>query len=188
MMGVINLKIGEYILSNIQLQKAFDLGYEPKIQLERRLAYNYYILQQQDRMIAQLDSIVANLDFEKEDLYLDLYYNIINGKYETAMKFLETGNKKFPDDENIYGYYWWIFKEKWDLGSAIQYIEMWLDKNATNPFLLLNLWFAYKEKWILIKAKIYFNKVIKESPNSEFAKQAQTELDWMQDTSLWEGK
>ncbi len=178
MMGVINLKIWEYILSNIQLIKASELWYEPKIQLKRRLAYNYYILQQQDRMLSELHSIITETDsFEQEDLYLALYYHIIHNQLDIAIKIAEIGNRQFPDDANIYGYYGWIFKEKWDIVSAEQYIQIWLDKDPLNIFLLLNMGYIYKEKWVTEKALIYFNKVIKEAPKSEFARQAQGVLE-----------
>lgn len=181
MMGVINLKIWEFVLSNIQLQKASDLWYTPSIQVKRHLAYNYYILQQQDRLLQELKDIVENeKDFEKEDLYLALYYHIINNQLEDAVQIAEIGNKKFPNDANIYGYYGWIFKEKWDLDSALQYTLMGIDNDAQNPFLLLNLGYVYEGKGIIIKAKINFNKVIKEAPTSEFAKQAEAELEKIQ--------
>lgn len=180
MMGVINLKLGEFVLSNIQFTKADGLWYTPKIQVERYLAYNYYILQQQDRLLAELASIITNQsDFTKEDLYLALYYHLINNQIDTATTLIEIGNKKFPDDVNMYWYYGWIFKEKWDLDSAIQYLATGLNQDPGNAFLLLNLWLTYKEKWDTAKEKVYLNKVLKEAPNSEFANQSKTELDSM---------
>lgn len=57
---------------------------------------------------------------------------------------------------------------------------MGIDNDAQNPFLLLNLGYVYEGKGIIIKAKINFNKVIKEAPTSEFAKQAEAELEKIQ--------
>jgi tetratricopeptide (TPR) repeat protein len=86
LMGVINMKLQEYILSNIQFNKAYELGFKEKLVVKRQIIFNLSILEQTERMLSELASIINNFDnYQKIDLYLAIYYHIIYDKTETAL-------------------------------------------------------------------------------------------------------
>jgi|GEM_PF-1340968 len=87
MMGVINLKLNEYILSNIFLNRAIELDYKPSINVKRRLIYNYFELGAMEKMLKEFESLVKNeKEIEKEDIYLAIYYHIVYNKKDIALE------------------------------------------------------------------------------------------------------
>lgn len=177
LLWVINLKLHEYILSNILLNKALELWYTPSINVHRRLAFNYEILSQDERMLGELKTIVEKeKDFEKEDAYLAIYYHIIDNKIPTALELVKFALQKFPDDANIYGYMGWIYRDMKDFEKAKQSLEKGFTLDKNNPLLHLNMWYIFLEMWDTENAKIYFQKTVELDTNGDFWKQAQEQL------------
>lgn len=184
-MGVIQYYMREFILSNIFLKKAEDLGYEPKINIKRRMIYNYYELEQTEKVLSELRSLVFDQkEYTESDLYLAIYYHIINEKLDTALEIANYWLKKFPKNWEIYGYIGLIHREKWDIDTALTNMQKWLELNPQSPFILLNLGQIYVQKWENTKSIIYFKKAVKLDKGWEFWKQANIELEGLK-SSTW---
>lgn len=184
-MGVIQYHMREFILSNIFLNKALELGYEPKINIKRRMIYNYFELEQTDKMLSELRSLIYDeKEYTEKDLYLSIYYHIIYEKIDIALEVAEYWLKKFKDNWEIYGYIGLIYKEKGDLVIAEEKLKKWLELSTQSPFILLNLGQLYVAKWEKQKSIIYFKKAIKNDKWWEFGKQATLELEAVM-SSTW---
>lgn len=177
-MGVIQYHLREFILSNIFLNKALDLGYEPKINIKRRMIYNYFELEQTEKMLSELRSLVYDeKEYTEKDLYLSIYYHIIHEKIDIALEIAEYWLQKFKDNWEIYGYIGLIYKEKGELVTSEEKLKKWLELSSQSPFILLNLGQLYVAKWEKQKSIIYFKKAIKNDKWWEFGKQATLELE-----------
>lgn len=178
MMGVINLKLNEYILSNIFLNRAIELDYKPSINVKRRLIYNYFELGAMEKMLKEFESLVKNeKEIEKEDIYLAIYYHIVYNKKDIALELTKLWLKKFPTDGSMYGYMGWIYKDKNELEKAEEILKQWLEIDSQNALLNLNMWYLEIAKWKERKSIIYFKKTIKKDKEGDFWKQAIKEID-----------
>lgn len=187
LLGVIELKNHEYVLSNIYFNKALELGYEPRINAKRRLIYNYQILWQDEKLLQEFSSLVHNEEsIEKEDIYTAIYYHIIYEKNKEALELAKLGIKKFPQDAQLYGYTWWVLKDMWDYENALKYLLEWIKIDPKNPLVNLYLWLTYIENGEKIKSIVYLKQTIKENENGEFWKKAQEELIKLSIPSIWE--
>ena len=84
---------------------------------------------------------------------------------------------QFPTEENFHGYLWWILREIGDFDAARNEFQKGIDINDTNPFLNYNIGILEKETWNNGTALIYLKKVLRESPDSEFGKLAEAEIE-----------
>jgi hypothetical protein len=177
MMGIINLKLHEYILSNIFLNRALELEYKPSINVKRRLIYNYFELGQIEKMLKEFENLAKNEEtIEKEDIYLAIYYHIIYNKKDIALELAKLWLTKFPSDGNMYGYIGWIYKDNNDLVKTREILEQWLKIDPQNALINLNMWYLEIAKWDEKKSIIYFKKTIKKDKEGEFWRQAQKEV------------
>jgi len=181
MLWIINIKLGNYILSNINFIKSLKLWYEDPATISRRLIYNYYLVDDNKRMMAEFETLLEyTKKINQTDYSLAIYYALINGETILANKWVNLAIKLYPENDNFYGYKWWIYKEAWDLASAESALKKWFKLNSNNPLINLNMWIVESEKQNFLKAKIYFRNTIKEDPHWDFwsaAEQAMIELD-----------
>jgi len=118
MLGLINMKLKEFLLSNIFFNHSLELGYEPKIEIKRKIIYNYSELNQKEKMLQEFEYLIKEEDYEQSDLYLALYYFIINDEKDKALELAKYGLQKYMNDANIYGYMARIYKDKNELDKA----------------------------------------------------------------------
>lgn len=183
MLWVINIKLQEYILSNIFFIRASKLWYKNKSDISRRLIYNYYLASNKvngnkERMLLEFKKLIETYkDVNATDYSLWIYYSIISWKDKQANKWTDKAMILFPKNDNFYGYKWWIYKEANNLDKAEYYLMKWYKINRHNPLINLNLGIVEKSKWNLVKAKIYFKNTLSEDPNWEFWKFATKKLE-----------
>lgn len=179
MLGIININLHEYILSNIYFTKALKSWYENKSEISRRLIYNYYLdWSSTDKMINEFKNLINNLDWlNSTDYSLAIYYTLINWETVLANKWTNKAIQLFPKDDNFYWYKWWIYKESWDYDKAEYYLKEWLKINISNPMINLNMWLINADRWELLKAKIFLRNTIKQDVNWEFWKLANKKLE-----------
>ena len=177
LLGVINGKLEEFVLSNIYLRKALKIWYAPSINARRQLIHNYYLLENDENMLRAFESLVEEeWSLEKEDLGLAIYHHIIHNKLGLAQRWSQKWQELFPESSNFYAYESWVLREKWELDTALSVLQkgLWIEKE--NPFILLNIWYTLLEKENPIRAKRYFKDAIDIAPDSQFAQQAKDEL------------
>lgn len=177
MLGIINNRLGELVLSNIYFQRALKLGYTPSLDIRRQLVHNYYTLWDQEKMLQAFSDIVEKEPgLEAIDLSLGIYYMLWDDQYRTALKWITKGKELFPENGNFYAYHGWILREQWNIEDSNSILKAWLDIDHENTFLLINLGYNAREEKSNGKALIYFKKVLRIAPNSDFGKQAKQEI------------
>lgn len=177
MLGLINMKLKEFLLSNIFFNHSLELGYEPRIEIKRKLIYNYSELNQKEKMLQEFEYLIKEEDYEQSDLYLALYYFIINDQKDKALELAKYGLQKYMNDANIYGYMARIYKDKNELDKAEETLKKWYEFDWKNALINLNFWQVYVLRWEEKKSVIYFKKAIRNDNNGEFAQEAKEALD-----------
>jgi hypothetical protein len=59
MLGIINIKLHEYVLSNIYFLKALASGFRPREVISRRLIYNYFLVEDTTRMMSEFENLIT---------------------------------------------------------------------------------------------------------------------------------
>jgi len=178
LLWIINSENDEYIVSNIYLKSAIDKWYKKTINIRRRMIYNFAELWETAKMLDTFKELMEkekNLD--KNDYSLYIYYNIINWRLNEAEDMGLKSINLFKDDDNFYGYLWWIYKEKWNTEEAEKYLNKWLELNPQNPIINLNLWQIAMQKEEYSKALIYLKNTISFDKSEDFATIAKDELE-----------
>ena len=178
LLWIINSRLHEYVLSNIYLNKALESNYKPSIDVRRKLIYNYFLLENTERLLLNFKNLVENEDvLDQEDLQMAIYYHITHERYEDAIAFSNKWLEIFPEEEMFYGYLGWIYKLQEQPEKAEENLQAGLELNGKNPMLNLNMGLIQKEKWERVKALLYFRKAVKENKDWEFWVVAAEELE-----------
>ncbi|MCT4617370.1 MAG: tetratricopeptide repeat protein [Candidatus Gracilibacteria bacterium] len=176
LLGIINFELKDYESSSLYFNAAIKSGYTPKEDLERRLAYNYYILEQTENMLTIFKYLLDEENSTISDFSLGIYHAITNDKKTMAIKWANKAKEKFPDEEIFYGYLGWIYRELGQLDLAQQLLEKGLEKNSRNPLITLNLGYLYQTKGDYENAEKYFRKTYIINSAGEFGLLAKNEL------------
>jgi len=179
MLGIIHTQLWDYLIANIYLSKALDLGSVESLDIRRQLIHNFYSLDNQSNVLKQFKEFIEKeVNYTENDLWLAVYYHILGWDYDTALSWAKLWIKRFTKNWwNFYAYQAWIMREQWDLEAANTILTEWNEIFPENPFILINLWYtalAKQEKWTAISN---FKTVQRNFPNTEFALSAQQELD-----------
>ena len=178
LLWVLNSRLHEYVLSNIYLGKALESNYKPSIDARRKLIYNYFLLENTERILLNFKELVEKEEvLDQEDLQMAIYYHITHERYEDAIVFSNKWLELFPEQEIFYGYLGWIYKLQNQNEKAEEKLQAGLAIDGKNPMLNLNMWLIQKEKWEKVKALLYFRKAVKENKDWEFGVVAAEELE-----------
>jgi len=176
LLWIINFNLEDYQSSNLYYNAAIKSGYTPKIDLERRLAYNYFILEDKENMLSTFGYLLEEENANISDFSLWIYHALLNNKKRVALKWANLAKEKFPDEELFYGYLWWVYRELNLLEKAEETLTEWFEKNSRNPLITLNLWYLYLAKDDLDNAKKFFKRTYLINSNWEFWTLAKNEI------------
>lgn len=157
----INFRLRDYISSNIYYNNALQNWFSTKIDLQRKLIYNYYLLKDKRWMLKMFSYLLDENDSTINDFSLWIYHAVLNWRKDEAIKWSNNWIKKFQNKtwyEVFYWYLWWIERENNNLEKAEEYITEWLKINTRNPLLTLNYWYLEEAKQNFTKALIYFKR------------------------------
>ena len=191
---VVYERLHEYILSTIHFKKALKTWYENKLDVNKRILFNYYELWEIEKMLESFKIIINENkeDIISDDYNLAIYYNIVNEKMDDAKNYTIEALKKYPESEIFNWYMWWILMEEinskpeveqldWEeinlYIEAEKYIDIGLELNPKNPMLTLVKWKLEMSKWDARKAFIYFKKTVSLDNSWDFWKIAKQELE-----------
>lgn len=178
MLGVINTKLRDYVLSNIYFSKALSLWYTPSTNVYRQLVHNYYTLENEEKIRATfVDMVKFDTGITDLDLSLAIYYHILWEDYSTALQWSQLWQEIFPENTDFYGYEWWIYREQWNFEKAKLTLGKWLELDSENPFIIINLWYLQLSQGNPWAALVYFKKVASNYSGTEFEIMAQREID-----------
>lgn len=186
----------EFLLSNIHLNNAIDYWYENKLDVYKRILFNYYEMWEIEKILEIFDKMVNEYKDEMsiDDFNLAIYYNIINENLKKAKEYTQIALNKYTETEIFYWYMWWILMEEndvinkfkqtsssWSINKekyleAWKFIDKWLKISTKSPMLNLVKWKLENKIWDNRKAFLYFKKTLSLDNNWEFGKIAETEL------------
>ena len=175
-LGIINIKLHEYVLSNIYFMKALKEWFGPRSTIARRLIYNYYLIEDMDKVLKEFNILITSGDASPIDYSLWIYYSLINDKKIQATKWTNDALQKYENEAIFYWYKWWILKENNNLSDAEKYLKKWYKITPQNPLINLNLWLIEYKKWNALKAKIHLRNTIGADPKGKFWEIASIEL------------
>lgn len=174
----ISYRSRDYLASNLYYKASLDNWFENKVDLKRKIIYNYYMLWDKKSMFSMFNSLIEEKDSNIDDYSLCIYRYIT--EWETDM-WIMLSNKwlqKFNWQswyEIFYWYLWWIYREKNDLVSANSYLEAWLKINPKNPLITLNMWYLATLNNDYNKALIYLKRTQNMNPDWEFGTLAKSQ-------------
>ncbi|MFA5916744.1 MAG: tetratricopeptide repeat protein [Candidatus Gracilibacteria bacterium] len=178
MLGILDLKLQDYILSNIFLNKASYLGYKDTLNIKRKIAYNYYMLGEKEKMYTTFDDIIkTEKEVTKDDINIMINYAIENQRGDKAYEWTKIGLKLFPKESLFYAYMGKLEFDTGKQGLAILYVKKGLELDKNNQ--LLNYLFALinKKENKMDEAKTYFQKAYNANKTSSLANEIEKELE-----------
>lgn len=177
MLGVIHSESRDLVLANIFFNKALENGYTPTLNLRRSIVYNFSLLEDTKNILLSFKELIEKEnDYEKTDLMMAIYTHIIYGSYKKALYFIDLWHKKYPEETRFYAYEAWALRERWDISQAIEILTQALEKQNSDPFLLLQLAYALKEENNLEDMKSVLEDILALSGNEAYKSIAKEEL------------
>lgn len=179
MLWDINFRLKDYLTSNLYFNSALKNGFEPRIELQRKLAYNYYLSGDKRSMLNVFWYLIEEKWATIDDYSLWIYHAILEWRISNAQSRAESGLKKFDWiqwHEIFYGYLWWIARENNNSTQAETFLKKWLSINGRNPLITLNLWYLEESKKEFTLALMYFKKTVSLNGDGEFWELAKSEI------------
>lgn len=173
---IINFYLENYISSNLYFNAAVMNGYTPKTELQKRLAYNYYIIWDTKNMLKVFRYILDETDTTQEDYSVALFTAIEEKEYWKAMLWANKWVKRFPQSDMIYAFRWWLYSLRWEEINALNDLNLSVSMNRRNAVALYNLWLIYEKKWEIDSAKRYFSDTVEADKNGTFWDKAEQKL------------
>jgi hypothetical protein len=100
-LGLIHFEKQDYETSNIYFNKAVLGGYKPKTVVERKLAYNYYVLDLPKNMFQVLGYLMLEPDVTEADVNNAVYLALSYDEMRNAGEWIKIGKEKFLEAQNL---------------------------------------------------------------------------------------
>lgn len=176
LLGIINFYLENYISSNLYFNAAVLNWFTPKAELQKRLAYNYYIIWDKKNMIKVFRYILDEDETTPDDYSVALFVSIEEKEYSKAMLWANKWIKRFPDADMLYAFRWWLYNIREEQINALNDLNMAASLNPNNAVALYNLWLISFEKNDMVEAKRYFEKTEEFDKNWPFWNKASDKL------------
>lgn len=165
---IINFYLENYISSNLYFNAAVLNWYSPKTELQKRLAYNYYIIWDKKNMLKVFRYILDEKDTTQDDYSVALFTAIEEKEYSKAMLRANKWIKRFPESDMLYAFRWRIYMIRDEQINALNDLNLAVSMNPRNAVALFNLWVMSFEKKDYNVAKDYFKNTIIADKNGTF--------------------
>ena len=180
---IVHQKLREYTRSIIQLRKAESLGFENKIDIKRRLIFNYYRLWDEEKMLKIFQELMTQdlKNITIDDVNLAVFYHILYEKYSQATVYTKKGLESFPESELFYGYSAWLMLQQEEiteekLEEIEQLLKKWLEINDKSPMINITFWQLEEKKDNKQKAFVHYKKTISLDPGGEYSQLAEEKI------------
>ncbi|MDQ1343456.1 MAG: hypothetical protein QG650_175 [Patescibacteria group bacterium] len=154
-LGIINYYLEDYATSNLYFNNAVINGYRPKTELERRLVYNYYLMDDKKGTFKIFRYLLEEEDSTNEDFEIAVFTAIEEKEYGKAYLWAEKGMERFPDNDRLVAMRGWVSEIRGEDDKAVKDFGKALDMNRRNPIALLRFGIFYKNKGDVTLAKSY---------------------------------
>jgi len=176
LLWIINFYLENYISSNLYLNAAVINWYSPKTELQKRLAYNYYIIGDKKNMLKIFRYILDEDDVTQEDYSVALYTAIEEKEYSKAMLWANKWIIKFPQSDMLYAFRWWLYNLRNEEINALNDLNLAIWMNKKNAVALYNLWILAFWKNDYTIARKYFEDTLNIDKNWTFWDKAEARL------------
>ena len=174
---VINMKRKYFLSSSINFTRALEAGYEPKIEVKRKLVYNYFLIENKDKMYSLLNDLLYQDDVAESDFALWIYQALQDKKFDTALEYAKRWSARFPESSRFYWYIGDIYMRIGKMELAIEALEKGKIINPKDVSLVYYEWRLFMEQGEYNKAFLAFRRVISLSKGSwEFINEANSQL------------
>lgn len=177
-------KLDQDVLSIIQYDNALKNWYKDKLDILRRLAFIYYDMNEEEKMLMRFKEIIESWDdnITLNDYNLAIYYHIMYDDLETAEKYSISGKIKFPESEMFYAYYAWIILQKEEISDnemnlAKTNIEKAIELNTRNPMVTMVNWIYEFKNELYDDAFMSFKRTISQDKSWDYESVAEIWLD-----------
>jgi tetratricopeptide (TPR) repeat protein len=159
-MGEISSKIGNLVSSNLYLNNAITAWYQPKTDLERRLAYNYSQLWDTVGMIKVINYLLQEPDATEDDFAVGMSLAITDGQYTRAISWGRIGVQKFRDSRILTPLYIQALRLEGEIDAAVSLLQNTpLEAMTDNPNFLLEKAILTTDLWSYEEAKDMFREL-----------------------------
>ena len=176
LLWILAFKEKNYISSNMYFNSAIKNWYTPIINLERRLIYNYFMLDNKKWMLDVFTHLLKDENAKIDDFTLWIYHAINQWKILTAISWSKKAIEKFPNQAIFYWYLWRIYREDNQNKKALINLIKWLRLNPRNPLVTLNMWYLKEWEEKFDDALEYFETTISANKEWEFWLLAKKEI------------
>lgn len=175
---IINLKLNEHIISNIFLNKAILLKYNDSLNVRRKVAYNYFLLWDKEKMFKIFDDMIKyEKNISKDDINIIINQAIENNITNKIPEWTKMWIKLFPKEPIFYAYMWKYELDNWKLSLANIYINKWLKIDPKNQTLNYVMWLIYIKEDKIDKSKEFLEKAYNFDKKSKISIEIKKELD-----------
>ncbi len=165
-LGELTFHLGDYVSSNLYFNNAIIAGYTPKTNLERMLAYNYFLLGDTVGMMKVLNYLLQESDATEDDYSVGISAAIDEGQFTRAESWARDGLYKYKDSHRITPLYIQSLRLQGQLDNASSLIQ-----NTPESVMVEN------PNYLLEKAIISFELGDRESAKTLFMEMS-TLTDW----------
>lgn len=159
-LGLIQFERQDYETSNIYFNKAVLGGYRPKSVVERKLAYNYFVLDLPKNMFQVLGYLVMEPDATEADITNAIYLALSYEETRNAGEWIKIGKERFDSSDNIRALEAWHLRTTQKTADAQAIVDEILGRS--DNLIALVQWgilasdsgYTEKAKTLLRKAKI----------------------------------
>lgn len=159
-LGITKEKQGMYSEALQYLSLAQENGYEPQVEVQRRIADLYVETQEYEKAVA-LYEVVLDVDSPKEMAQyvrpLWIYIDLLKTP-DRALELALEAKEKYPDDAMAYNLLGWAYLAKKDYGNAETNLLLALSKDRGLSAAYLNLGKLYEETGKLDNAKKFYQR------------------------------
>lgn len=176
-LGEVYVFIGDYVSSNLYLNNAIIAWYTPKTSIERRLAYNYSLLDDFVGMMKVMNYLLQEEDAMEDDFVVGISLALEEWSYTRAVSWARAGLEKFPESRSITPLYVEALRldKQIDLASSLLQNtppEVFLE----NPSYLLEKAIIDMELWDIPLARKTFLELIELTDWPDISQEAQMYL------------
>lgn len=107
-------------------------GYKPKTVVERKLAYNYYVLDLPKNMFQVLGYLMLEPDVAEADITNAVYLALVHNETRNAGEWIKIGREKFAESESIRGLEAWYLRTTGKSQEAQAIVDSILSRNETH--------------------------------------------------------
>lgn len=158
LLGLIHFEKWDYETSNIFFNNAVLGGYKPKTVVERKLAYNYYVLGLTKNMFQVLGYLVLEPDITQADMSNAVYLALANDEMRSAGEWIKQGLAKFPNSQDLLALNAWYLRSTNNNHAAKIITDGVLTRNPNHLVGLVQAGILAYNEWDKVKAWEYLKK------------------------------